>query len=303
MLNELYSWFIDPFTFEFFTNALLAIIFISVSCALVSCYLILKGWSLYGDVLSHAVLPGIILSLLAEVNIAFGIFAMTLLVTFCVQYLRRTTTFNEQTVLSINTSFFMGVGFLIYYTWPQGIRIQEILFGKIIGLNSHDVMILGVIAAIIALILFAFWKTFNLIFFDATFAKIIGLRTRLFELLFYILIAISVMTSLRSVGALLIVSLLITPGAFAYIISKSVLKMFFISSAFSIVTAIFGIYCSYHYEVGTGAVVISSQFILFLVLFFVKFLLQKRYLANKLKNNLNYQENSTVEQCALKETK
>lgn len=291
-MDILFDILIQPLEYDFFIKALVGISLISVSCSLVSCFLVLKGWSLYGDALSHAVLPGIILALIFSVNIGVGIFGMALLVTFSIQYLQKTTVFSEQTVLMIVTSMFMGLGFLIYYTWPQGIRITEILFGKVIGLQTQDLLILGAITLAIVLAFSTLWKSFALVFFDYTFARINGLRVRWYELGFHLLIAATVMTSLRSVGALLIVSLLITPGAFAYIITKNIKQMFFISVALALVTAVFGMYVSYHFEISTGAVVISSQFLVFLLTFFIKYFGKRRMLQRQIKENINQISNT-----------
>ncbi|MFC6276321.1 metal ABC transporter permease [Psittacicella hinzii] len=267
--------------YRFMLYSLLGIVLICFACGIVSTFLILKGWSLYGDALSHAVLPGIVIALAFDFNVAIGIFAISLLVTFVINYFRHHTPFSEQTTLAYVTSSFMGIGFLLYYLHPPGVRINEILFGKIVGLTTANLIGLGVIAALILIIVCTCWRTLAVIFFDRVFAQVIGLKVKVFEYLFYILIAITVMSSLRSVGSLLVVSLLIVPGAMAYILTSRLQYMLWISSVFSVVTGILGLYISYHYSMSTGATIITMQFAAFLLVFFAQYIKRRLHLRAK----------------------
>ncbi|RIY33349.1 hypothetical protein CJP74_02105 [Psittacicella melopsittaci] len=281
MIDYLYSLVLEPLQYQFMINSLLGVIFICFACGIVSPFLILKGWSLFGDALSHGVLPGIIIAIFFDFNIAIGIFAMSLVVTFVINYFRNHTNFHEQTTLAYVTSSFMGIGFLLYYLHPPGIRINEILFGKMVGLTTANVIGLGIIAGLIFLIIFTCWRTIALIFFDKVFAQIIGLRVRIFEYVFYILIAITIMSSLRSVGTLLVVSLVIVPGSIAYVLTTNMVKMLWISSVFSVVTGVIGLFISYHYHLTTGATIITMQFALFLLVFFSQYYLRALQLKRK----------------------
>lgn len=271
MSEFLYNIISEPLDYQFMVNSLIAIAMICLTCGLVSSFLILKGWSLYGDALSHAVLPGIIVSLLLGVPIGIGIFACALLVTFTIQYFREHTVNKEQTVLSYVTSSFMGIGFLLYYAFPPGVRINEILFGKIVGITHLDLLGLGLVTLFILGVIITAWKTLALVFFDKTTAFLLGIKVRAYEVIFYVLLSVAVMSSIRTVGSLLIVSLLIVPGSLAYILTKELKTMFYISGIFSLVTGVVGLYASYHLDLSTGAAIISLQFVLFLVVFFVKF--------------------------------
>ncbi|RIY34632.1 metal ABC transporter permease [Psittacicella gerlachiana] len=281
MLAYLYSLLVEPLQYQFMINSLLGVIFICFSCGIVSTFMILKGWSLFGDALSHAVLPGIVIAISWNFNVAIGIFAMSLIVTFVINYFRNHTSFHEQTTLAYVTSSFMGIGFLLYYLHPPGIRIKEILFGKMVGLTTENIIGLGVIAALILGIILTCWRTLALIFFDKVFAQIIGLKVRVFEYVFYILLAITIMSSLRSVGTLLVVSLVIIPGSIAYIITTQLGKMLWISSIFSVITGVIGLFLSYHYQLTTGATIITIQFTLFLLVFFTQFALRRYRLIRK----------------------
>lgn len=281
MVSFFHDLFVAPLQFSFMVRSLLAIIFICLSCGIVSTFLILKGWSLYGDALSHAVLPGIVIALAFDFNVAIGIFAISLVVTFVINYFKQVTPFTEQTTLAYVTSSFMGLGFLLYYLHPLGIRINEILFGKIVGLTTANVIGLGIITAVILLVVGITWRTLALIFFDRVFARVIGLRVRIFEYVFYVLIAITVMSSLRSVGTLLVVSLLIVPGALAYLLTTSLARMMLISAIFSCLTGMLGLFVAYHYSLSTGAVIIAIQFTCFLLLFFTQYAKRKFHLVRK----------------------
>ncbi|RIY32225.1 hypothetical protein CKF54_05285 [Psittacicella hinzii] len=305
-MTELFTTFIlEPLQYQFMVNSLLGVIFICFACGIVSPFLILKGWSLFGDALSHAVLPGIIIAIFFDFNVAIGIFAMSLIVTLVINYFRNNTHFHEQTTLAYVTSSFMGIGFLLYYLHPPGIRINEILFGKLVGLTTANVIGLGVIAFLILLIILTCWRTIALIFFDRVFAQIIGLKVKIFEYVFYILIAITIMSSLRSVGTLLVVSLIIIPGSIAYILTSNLVKMLWISSLFSVVFGVIGLFISYHYHLTTGATIITLQFALFLLVFFGQYFkrrLELRSKAKRLKQQRQHKgQNQFKEQSHLKE--
>lgn len=293
MLEYFHTLFISPFQYDFFFNALLGIIFIAVTCGLISTFLILKGWSLYGDALSHAVLPGIIIAILVGGSVSIGIFVLALMVTFSIQYFKKHTVYHEQTVLSFVTSTYMGIGFLLYNLYPPGIRITEILFGKIVGLTFWNLVGLATIMVITLGLIITSYKTLAVVFFDRVFAQIIGLRIRIYELVFYVLLAVAVMSSLRSVGTLLIVSMLIIPGSLAYLLSKKLRTILIISTAFSVITSILGFFFSYRYDMSTGATIISMQFTIFLLVFFYQYFTRRISINRRIddqQDNLKRQE-------------
>lgn len=297
MSDFLYHLILEPLDYQFMVNSLIAIALICLTCGLVSSFLILKGWSLYGDALSHAVLPGIIISLLLGAPIGIGIFTCALLVTFTIQYFREHTVNKEQTVLSYVTSSFMGIGFLLYYTFPPGVRINEILFGKIVGITHLDLVGLTLVTLFILGVIITAWKTLALVFFDKTTAILLGIKVRTYEIIFYILLSVAVMSSIRTVGSLLIVSLLIVPGSLAYILTKELKTMFYISGGFSFLTGIIGLYASYHLDLSTGATIISLQFVLFLVVFMIKFMVQRFQITQQAQQNvpLTPETSNTIE--------
>lgn len=275
-------------------TAFIAVTFISITCGLLSTYLILKGWSLYGDSLSHAVLPGIIVSLLLGTPVGIGIFLCSLLVTFTIQHLKNTTKNTEATILAYVTSTFMGIGFLLYYTFPPGIRINEILFGKIIGIDNYGLVCLASITLLVTSVVLFNWRTFALVFFDKMTASLLGIKVRRYEVIFYSMIAIAIMTSIRSVGSLLIVSLLITPGALGYILSKKLRNIMLISVIFSWITGVIGLLLSFNYDLGTGATIVSMQFIVFVVVFLWQLLLRRINIGRQLAANNNSNSNTTT---------
>lgn len=271
MQEILHRLFITPWEYEFMARALGTIVLICFTCGLLSTFMILKGLSLFGDALSHAVLPGIVLALLLSVHISIGVFIAALLVTLSIRYLERNTKLKQQTILSFTTSSFMGIGFLLYYAFPPGVRISEILFGKVVGTTWQDIAWLGFISVACLAAFALLYRTWALVFFDRLTALTLGLRVSLYELVFYLLIAVAVMSSLRTVGSLLVVSLLIVPGALGYILSDRLLPIMVISTLFSVVTGVLGLLFSFAFDVTTGASIITLQFLTFLVVFFSKY--------------------------------
>ncbi|UXZ04070.1 metal ABC transporter permease [Moraxella nasicaprae] len=257
----------EPFSYDYMNTAMVMSAAVGGVCAFLSCFLMLKGWSLIGDALSHAVVPGVAIAYALGLPFAVGAFLSGFLATLAILWIKSITALKEDAVIGFIFTFFFALGLFIISINPTAVNVQEIIFGNILGIASSDVWQVGVVMAVAFLFLVIFFKDLTLTFFDEVQAVASGLNPKVLKVLFFSLLSACVVASLQTVGAILVISMVVTPGATAYQLSDKFSQIIKIAIAIGVVTGGLGVYLSYFLDGATGGVIVSLQGILFILAF------------------------------------
>ncbi|WP_081737875.1 metal ABC transporter permease [Arthrobacter sp. H41] len=260
---DLLSWLTEPLQYGFLTRALLVTLAAAVVSAVLSCWLILMGWSLMGDAVSHAVLPGVALAYMVGIPFSIGAFLFGAGAVALIGAVRATTKLKPDTVIGVVFTALFAAGLAIVSSTPSQIDLMHILFGNVLGVTDGElwqVLILG--AVTLAVVLFK-RRDLTLLAFDRTHAHVMGLNTRFLSALLLGLLALSVVVGLQAVGIILVVAMLITPGATAFLLTRSFDRMLVLAVVLTTGAAVSGIYASYYLDISTGAAVVLSQSLIF----------------------------------------
>lgn len=257
----------EPFSYDYMNTAMVMSATVGGVCAFLSCFLMLKGWSLIGDALSHAVVPGVAIAYALGLPFAVGAFLSGFLATLAILWIKSITALKEDAVIGFIFTFFFALGLFIISINPTAVNVQEIIFGNILGIASSDVWQVGVVMAVSFLFLVIFFKDLTLTFFDEVQAVASGLNPKVLKVLFFSLLSACVVASLQTVGAILVISMVVTPGATAYQLSDKFSQIIKIAIAIGVLTGGLGVYLSYFLDGATGGVIVSLQGILFILAF------------------------------------
>lgn len=258
---------LEPFAYEYMLKAIFLSSLVGGVCAFLSAYLMLKGWSLIGDALSHAVVPGVAIAYALGAPYAVGAFFSGILAALSILWIKSVTKLREDAVIGFIFTTFFALGLFIISLNPTAINVQEIIFGNILGIADTDMYQVTVVMVITLLILLIFWKDLLLVFFDEIQAKAVGLSTKYYKLLFFSLLSACVVSALQTVGAILVIAMVITPGATAYQLTDKFRTLILIAGAIGVITSGFGVYLSYFLDGATGGVIVCLQTALFIIAF------------------------------------
>lgn len=277
---------LQPFEFEFMINAFLISIAISIPASILSCYLILKGWSLMGDAISHAVLPGIVIAYIINIPLIIGAFIAGLLCTFLTGFISDNSRVKQDTVMGVVFSGMFAVGIVIYTKIDSNLHLDHILFGNMLGINKQDLIITSIITTIISMVIFIKWKDLLVFCFDPIQSKALGLNIKYLHYGLLILLSLTIVTILKAVGIILAISLLITPGAIAFLITKKFSHMLLYSIIISTASTLFGVYMSFYIDSATAPTIVLVMTIVFIITFIISSF-KKTYNPeyNNIKNN------------------
>ncbi len=257
------DFILEPLSYDFMSRALLVTVVASVVCALLSCWLVLIGWSLMGDAVSHAVLPGVVLAYVVGAPFALGALIFGLLAVTLIGTLRDTSRIKEDAAIGVVFTTLFALGIVLISVTPSQTDLSHILFGNLLGVSTEDliqVVILGVVAFVILLFK---RRDLTLYAFDPTHAHAIGLSPRVLGALLLGLLALTAVVALQAVGVVLVVALLIIPGATAYLLTDRFSRMLLIAPFLATACAIIGIYASYYIDAASGGMVVLTQGLLF----------------------------------------
>lgn len=260
------NW-LEPLQYEFMWKALLSSALIGLICALLSVFLLLKGWSLMGDALSHAVVPGVAVAYLWQWPLAFGAFSSGLLAAGSILFLRRLPMLRQDAVIGLIFTVFFALGLFLSSIYRSSIQLQTIIFGNILSISTYDFIQMLLIAGLVFLFIFFKWRDLMLLFFDEIQATVAGLPVRRLQCLFFALVSAAVVAALQTVGAILVIALLITPGATAMMLSKRFSMVLILAGIIGSVSAISACYASYFLNRHTGGLMVMVQSTLFLCAF------------------------------------
>lgn len=258
---------LEPFAYSYMTRAIWVSALVGALCGCLSGYLVLKGWSLMGDALSHAVVPGVAISAIAGAPLALGAFASGLIAAGGIALLRRLTTLKEDVAIGLVFTSFFALGLLIVSLRPTAISVQTIAFGNILAISDADVFQLFAISVIAIAVIGLKWRDLMLAFFDEGQARIVGLNPWRLRLMFFALLSAASVAALQAVGAILVIAMVVTPGATAYLLTDRFGRMLIISTAMGALCGASGAYASYFLDGATGGLIVLMQTGLFLLAF------------------------------------
>lgn len=284
---------LEPFAYDYMVKAISVSGAIGAVCAFLSAYLMLKGWSLIGDALSHAVVPGVALAYAFSLPYAVGAFFSGFLATLAILAVKSITKLKEDAVIGFIFTSFFALGLLIISINPTSVNVQSIILGNILGIADEDVVQVYWILGISTLLLLLFWKDLLLVFFDEIQAKSVGLSPLGYKILFFSLLSACVVAALQSVGAILVIAMVITPGATAYLLTDRFGRLLIIAVLLGGITSAVGAYVSYFADGATGGFIVALQTVIFLFVFFFapKYgLIPRRFAEKSLKTTACKQE-------------
>ncbi len=253
-----------PFQYDYMLKAMWVSALIGGVCGLLSCFVTLKGWSLMGDALSHAVVPGVTIAYLAGVPMALGAFTTGLLAAIAMRFVKARTSLREDAVIGVVFTMFFALGVLLISLFPAGISLKTIVFGNILGISDPDALQVVLISAVTLLILALKWRDLVLFCFDPQQALTLGLNPQVLHLTLLMLLAATAVASMQTVGAVLVVATLVTPGATAYLLTDRFSRMLGIAGALGVGSSFLGAYASYFLDGSTGGCIVVLQTLCFL---------------------------------------
>lgn len=256
-----------PFDYGYMANAMWVSALVGGVCAFLSAYLMLKGWSLIGDALSHSIVPGVAGAYMLGLPFAFGAFLSGGLAAGAMLFLNRRTKLREDAIIGLIFTTFFGLGLFMVSVSPTAVDVQTIVLGNILAVTAADTLQLVIIAGVSLAILLAKWKDLMLTFFDENHARAVGLNPAALKLLFFSLLAACTVAALQTVGAFLVIALVVTPGATAYLLTDHFPRLIAISVAVGSITSFVGAYLSYFLDGATGGVIVVLQTAIFLAAF------------------------------------
>lgn len=259
-----------PFQFPFMQNAFLVAALISVPCALLSCFLVLKGWSLMGDAISHAVLPGIVLAYIAGIPLIIGAFCAGMVCALSVGYLKENSRVKQDTVMGVVFAGMFGFGMVLYTKIQTNVHLDHILFGNILGIGAADLLTAGLVAAGVTVLLLVFWRDLLLHAFDPAQARAIGLPTQVLHYGLLAVLSLTIVATLKAVGLILAIGLLIAPGAIAFLVTRRFGAMMAVAVAVTFVSGIAGVYLSFWIDSAPAPTIILILTGLFIVAFLAR---------------------------------
>ncbi len=262
-------YLLEPFSYEYMNNAMLMSGLVGGMCAFLSAYLMLKGWSLIGDALSHSVVPGVAGAYMLGLPFALGAFLAGGLAALAMLFLSERSGLKIDTIIGIIFTSFFGLGLFMMSLWPMSVSIQTIVFGNILSVTPEDKVQLLVISIVTLSILMFRWKDLMVTFFDEDHARSVGLNPVRLKLLFFMLLSASVVAAMKTVGAFLVIAMVITPGATAYLICDRFPRLIAVSVLIGVLTSVMGTYISFFLDGATGGVIVTLQLIIFLITFVI----------------------------------
>lgn len=257
-----------PFQYDYMNKAIFAATFIGAVCAMLSSYLMLKGWSLIGDALSHSIVPGVAAAYMIGAPYVVGAFFSGLLASAAMGFIKAKSNLREDAIIGLIFTSFFALGLFMVSLSPTSVNVKNIVLGNILGVSDEDIFQMVLIAGISFVVLIFTWKDIMVTFFDENHARTIGINTKFLTILFFTLLSACTIAALQTVGALLVIGLIVTPGATAYLLCDRFGQLMIVSTIIGSVTSFFGAYISFFLDGATGGIIILLQTLVFIIVFF-----------------------------------
>jgi manganese/iron transport system permease protein len=261
------DYLLEPFGYGYMVNAMWVSALVGCICGFLSAYLMLKGWSLIGDALSHSIVPGVAGAYMLGLPFAAGAFLSGGLAAAAMLFLNRQTKLKEDAIIGMIFSSFFGLGLFIVSLSPTPVNIQTIVLGNILAVSPEDTVQLAIIGAVTLVVLLLKWKDLMVTFFDENHARSVGLNPTRLKILFFTLLSASTVCMAATVGAFLVVAMVVTPGATAYLLTDRFQRLIVIAAGLGAGTSFVGAYLSYFLDGATGGVIVVLQTAIFLLAF------------------------------------
>lgn len=258
---------LEPFTYNYMFNAMWVSALVGGVCAFLSSYLMLKGWSLIGDALSHSVVPGVAGAFILGLPFALGAFLAGGLAAGAMLFLSERSGLKIDVIIGIIFTSFFGLGLFMISVNPMSVSIQTIIMGNILAITPEDTLQLALIGFVSLAVLLAKWKDLMVVFFDENHARSIGLRPDILKAVFFILLSAAVVAAMMTVGAFLVIAMVVTPGATAYLLCDRFPRLIALSVVIGTVTSFTGAYASFFLDGATGGIIVTLQTVIFLTTF------------------------------------
>lgn len=259
---------LEPFTYDYMLNAMWVSALVGGVCAFLSCYLMLKGWSLIGDALSHAIVPGVAGAYMLGLPFSIGAFFSGGLAAAAMLFLNQRTKLREDAIIGLTFSSFFALGLFMVSLKPTSVNIQTIVLGNVLAITPGDTLQLAIIGFVSLAILLVKWKDLMVTFFDENHARSIGLNPTALKVMFFTLLSASTVAALQTVGAFLVICMVVTPGATAYLLTDRFPRLLVIAVLIGSLTSFTGAYASYFLDGATGGIIVVLQTLIFLMAFF-----------------------------------
>ena len=258
---------LEPFTYHYMVNAMWVSALVGGVCAFLSCYLMLKGWSLIGDALSHSIVPGVAGAYMLGLPFSIGAFFSGSLAAAVMLFLNQRTKLKEDAIIGLIFSSFFGLGLFMVSLSPTAVNIQTIVLGNILAITPEDTLQLAIIGFVSLALLLMKWKDLMVVFFDESHARSIGINTTALKVMFFTLLAASTVAALQTVGAFLVICMVVTPGATAFLLTDRFPRLLLIAVVIGALTSFVGAYASYFMDGATGGIIVVLQTLIFLTAF------------------------------------
>lgn len=260
---------LEPFSYQYMINAMWVSALVGGVCAFLSGYLMLKGWSLIGDALSHSIVPGVAGAYMLGLPFALGAFFSGGLAAAAMLFLNERTKLKEDAIIGLIFTSFFGLGLFMVSLKPTAVSIQTIVLGNILAITPADTLQLAIIGFVSLFVLLFIWKDLMVTFFDESHARSIGLNPTLLKVVFFTLLSACTVAAMQTVGAFLVISMVVTPGATAYLLTDRFPRLLVIAVVIGTLTSFTGAYASYFLDGATGGIIVVLQTLIFLVTFFL----------------------------------
>jgi manganese/iron transport system permease protein len=267
LIDSLFYPLLIPFQFTFMQHAFVIVLLVAIPTALLSCFLVLKGWSLMGDAISHAVLPGVVLAYVFAIPYAIGAFVAGMFCALATGFIKDNSRLKEDTVMGVVFSSMFGFGLVLMTKIESGVHLDHILFGDVLGVGWDDIVETSIIAILVVVFIFAKGKDLLVFVFDHQHARAIGLPVGLLHYGLLTLLSLTIVGALKAVGMILVIAMLIAPGAIAFLLTGKFQVMVWLALFISISTSSLGVYLSFFIDSAPAPTVIMLQVVTFIFVF------------------------------------
>lgn len=262
------NWLLTPFTYEFMQRGFIASVIIGIICSVIGCYVVIRSMAFMGDAMAHAILPGVAIAYILNGSLTLGALVASIVIALGIGQLSKQGRLKEDTAIGILFSAFLALGILIISSIrTYAVDLSHILFGNILGVSRNDLIFTAVAGFIILLFIFIFYKEFMIISFDQVFARAVKIPVEFYRNFMLVLMALTIVASIQTVGVVMIAAMLVTPAASAFLLSKRLPVMMGISCLIGVLSSIIGLYISYYANVASGAAIVLTATVIFLIIF------------------------------------
>ena len=262
------SWLLTPFTYEFMQRGLIASVIIGIICSVIGCYVVIRSMAFMGDAMAHAILPGVAIAYILNGSLTLGALVASIVIALGIGQLSKQGRLKEDTSIGILFSAFLALGIVIISSIrTYAVDLSHILFGNILGVSRNDLIFTAAAGFTILLFIFIFYKEFMIISFDQVFARAVKIPVEVYRNFLLVLMALTIVASIQTVGVVMIAAMLVTPAASAFLLLKRLPAMMGISCLIGVLSSIIGLYVSYCANVASGAAIVLTATVIFLIIF------------------------------------